>query len=114
MAFAERVIGELAERLATPAGGAASLIVDGSLSADQVALADRDVLLAAALGACECWGEEPACPSCSGDGGVGWVPPDPALYDEYVKPAVLRASSVAEQETTGVPAEAITDQGGVT
>jgi hypothetical protein len=96
MGFAERILGELAERLATPTTGATQVVVNEADSAAHAALADRNVLLAAALGACECWGEDPACSACFG-AGHGWVPPDPALYDECVKPAVLRASTDAYQ-----------------
>ncbi len=93
MGFAERILGELAERLATVPPGDGPTVVPGYGSAAHEALVDRNVLLAAALGACDCWGENPACPDCSGDGCVGWVPPDPELYGEYVAPAVRRASA---------------------
>ena len=48
----------------------------------------RDALLAAALGACECWGQWEECPMCEGDGTSGWVLPDEQLYARYVQPAV--------------------------
>jgi hypothetical protein len=51
-------------------------------------LLERSMLLAAALGACDCWGEDPACPVCSGAGLAGWRPPDPAAFDVFVAPAL--------------------------
>jgi hypothetical protein len=98
MGYAERLLGELAERLATPAPGASpagpvpTVIQAYPVPADE-RLADRCVLLAAALGACDCWGEDPGCEDCSGAGAVGWVPPEPEVYEEYVAPAVRRAAT---------------------
>jgi len=46
--------------------------------------------LAAALGACDCWGEMRDCPYCDGDGSPGWIRPDKRLFALYVYPA-LRA-----------------------
>jgi hypothetical protein len=51
-------------------------------------LLDRDGELAAALGACECWGEDPGCPWCDGLGSPGWTPPDRRLFAFYVHPAI--------------------------
>lgn len=131
MGFAERILGELMERLATPAPSGRPTVLsdlgasrptaepDGAASnpgppdpgirpgtaptatpspddmarAGVEALADRVLLLAAALGACDCWGEHADCPDCSGKGRPGWVPPDPQLYQELVVPAVRRAGS---------------------
>jgi len=95
MGFAERVLGELAERLATVPPGDGPNVVPGYESAAHEALVDRNVLLAAALGACDCWGVDAGCPGCGGEGSAGWVPPDPELYAEYVAPAVRRTSPVA-------------------
>ena len=92
MGFAERILGELAGRLATDTPGAGPNVVPGYESAAHAALLDRSILLAAALGACDCWGEDVGCPACAGAGSVGWVPPDPQLYAEYVAPAVRRTS----------------------
>lgn len=47
-------------------------------------------LLAGAVGACpECWGEDPDCEFCEGDGGPGSFLPEQDSFDEFVKP-VLR------------------------
>jgi hypothetical protein len=92
MGFAERVLGELAERLdVTPPGEGATVIPTYESDAHE-ALVDRDLLLAAALGACDCWGEDPGCPTCGGRGTPGWMPPDPELYADYVEPAVRRTT----------------------
>ncbi|GAA4581623.1 hypothetical protein GCM10023176_62440 [Micromonospora coerulea] len=93
MGFAERVLGELAERLATVPPGDGPNVVPGYESAAHEALVDRNLLLAAALVACDCWGEHAGCPGCGGEGSTGWLPPDPELYAEYVAPAVRRTTS---------------------
>jgi hypothetical protein len=59
-------------------------------------LTDTNLLLAAALGACECWGLRASCALCEGHGTAGWTDPDPALFDELVMPAVIRLSAVAD------------------
>jgi len=102
MGFAERVFGQLAQRLEPDAGvtapGEADAadggpeVVPGQWSAAHEVLVDRNVLLSAALGACECWGEESGCPDCRGEGSVGWMPPDPELYATYVAPAASRST----------------------
>jgi len=60
------------------------------------ALTDTNLLLAAALGACECWGLRASCGLCNGYGTPGWTDPDPALFDELVMPAVIRLSAGAD------------------
>jgi hypothetical protein len=76
---------------------------DGSLSAHSIETTSRDLEvddlveraseLAAALGACDCWGDDPDCPFCHGGGTPGWMPPDRRLFAVYVYPAIrtLRA-----------------------
>ena len=51
-------------------------------------MVDRNSLLAAALGACDCWGVDDVCPFCEGFGATGWTRPDRALFAEFVYPAV--------------------------
>ncbi|WP_182881733.1 hypothetical protein [Microbispora sp. H10949] len=99
MGFAERVLGELAERLATAPPGDGPAVLKAHESAAYQALVDRNTLLAAALGACECWGEDAGCPGCGGEGSAGWVPPDPELYAEYVVPVTRRISSAGPAVT---------------
>lgn len=60
----------------------------------------RVTTLAAALGACDCWGEELHCPFCEGYGVPGWVTPDRRLFAEFVYPAV-RAFSIHRARTNG-------------
>jgi len=56
------------------------------ICAEQMA---RNSVVARALGACDCWGELPACEVCRGRGVSGWRPPDRASFDALVRP-VLR------------------------
>jgi hypothetical protein len=123
MGFGKRVLDELLERLATepltsrptvvpgyladlgvPVGGPTSGSTAGPVTGPAAQeVADRHLLLGAALGACECWGEDPGCAICGGQGSAGWVPPDPELYEEYVAPAVRR--TVDRDLTDHQPAE---------
>lgn len=57
-------------------------------------LVERNSVLAAAVGACDCWGEQADCPFCDGEGSAGWVRPDKQLFARYVYPAV-RALSIS-------------------
>lgn len=64
-----------------------------------------NILLAAALGACECWGLRDDCDLCHGLGSAGWTQPIPELFDEFVGPAIARlpdvsADDLARQGTT--------------
>lgn len=61
-------------------------------------LTDTNLLLAVALGACECWGLRASCGLCEGHGTAGWTEPDPVLFDELVMPAVLRLSAAADSD----------------
>jgi hypothetical protein len=51
-------------------------------------LVERNSVLAAALGACDCWGQHVSCPFCNGVGGPGWTLPDERLFASYVRPAL--------------------------
>jgi len=59
--------------------------------ADEPAI-DTNMLLAAALGACECWGLRADCRMCRGQGSAGWTHPDPELFDDFVGPAIAKMS----------------------
>jgi hypothetical protein len=63
-------------------------------------LLDRNGVLAAALGACDCWGQHIDCPVCGGVGGPGWIRPDERLFASYVRPA-LRAAANVDDEPAG-------------
>lgn len=104
--FAERVFQQMVDRLATelPGGdGPGPGATNGSIAHD--ALADRNVLLAAAVGACDCWGQNPNCAICSGEGSAGWVEPDARLYAEFVEPAVQRSRSAGDHSSDQPPTE---------
>jgi hypothetical protein len=101
--FADRMLGQIIARVRSPDGqqlvSGATMAADATSSAsvirnDQPAKDDTplntNVLLAAALGACECWGFRAGCGMCQGQGVSGWTQPDPALFDEFVKPAITR------------------------
>jgi hypothetical protein len=64
-------------------------------------LLEHNAELAAALGACECWGEEEDCPVCYGEGAAGWVRPDRRLYACYVRPALRRRSPATRRRPAG-------------
>lgn len=54
-------------------------------------LHQRNEDLGDALGACAaCWGRVRDCRECRGRGRSGWREPDPALFEEFVRPAVTR------------------------
>ena len=62
-------------------------------------LRQRNDTLAAALGSCYlCWGEDPLCMHCGGQGQPGASPPDAGLFSELITPAVkaMRAESIAD------------------
>jgi hypothetical protein len=109
LALAERVVAQVVERVAaegtfdagdeTPAERIAAalgnrlarLVLDEESSASRYEeLVERNIMLASALGACDCWGENTDCPICDGEGRAGWLPPEPQLFATYVQP-VARA-----------------------
>jgi hypothetical protein len=66
----------------------------------------RNNNLAAALGACRvCWGEDPRCQVCGGDGGIGAFEIDMRLFNKLVGPALKqvgpRSWLVQEQHGNG-------------
>lgn len=79
-------------------------------------LAERNLALAEALGACDCWGRDPRCHICEGEGGPGWILPDRQLFATYVQPAIrairaqaanarTRPSATNHRTTTDEPKE---------
>lgn len=65
---------------------------------------DINLLLAAALGACDCWGLQGDCHICQGHGLTGWTQPDAELFAEFVQPAIekLSSSTVDSQDQDGM------------
>ena len=57
-----------------------------------------NLLLAAALGACECWGLRADCDVCRGEGSSGWTEPVPELFYEFVGPAIARLPDISADE----------------
>jgi hypothetical protein len=62
----------------------------GRLRDEHALLSARNDLVAAALGACPCFGEDADCRFCRGRGAPGSLPPDPAAFADLVEPAVRR------------------------
>jgi hypothetical protein len=90
VAAEESIAGETpAERIALALGNRLTrLVLDEEARAARFdGLVARNIALASALGACDCWGEHAACPICGGEGAPGWLPPDPPLFATYVRPA---------------------------
>jgi hypothetical protein len=58
-------------------------------------LIDINMLLAAALGACDCWGLRADCTVCQGHGSAGWTEPDPELFEEFIQPATAKLSPIS-------------------
>jgi len=54
--------------------------------------------LADALGACACFGENPKCRNCSGNGRPGVRDPDPRAFEVFVMPALERLNQTKSTE----------------
>ncbi|MDQ1718679.1 MAG: hypothetical protein QOG79_5316 [Mycobacterium sp.] len=98
--FAERVFDQLMQRLTMQVPDAAAPVVDSYDAAAYQALVDRNMILAAAVGACDCWGFESGCAECGGLGVAGWIKPDAGLYGELVEPAIKRMAEMVGDEAT--------------
>jgi hypothetical protein len=64
-------------------------------------LLDRNSALAAAVGACDCWGDDPDCGFCEGEGVPGWATPDEEFFGTYVSPALAAMSSSTTTASNG-------------
>jgi len=71
-----------------------TVIAPDQPTADETPI-NTNILLAAALGACECWGLRPNCDLCRGQGSAGWIRPDPELFEEFVQPAIAKLSGIS-------------------
>lgn len=58
---------------------------------------ERNAELAAACGACVCFGQ-PHCPDCGGEGKPGWQVPDASLFRQYVSPVLERLGAALDEE----------------
>lgn len=88
--FMDRVLQQLVDRVAdTTPHGPTTIIPRFDIELHE-RLSDHNLILATALGACECWGVDRGCPHCGGDGVSGWTTPDRSLFAEYVTPAIIR------------------------
>ena len=56
--------------------------------AEFVQMRERNSALAAALGACDCWGLNLDCEICCGEGKSGWAVPDKELFSLFVAPVL--------------------------
>jgi hypothetical protein len=74
-----------------PAG---NIVVTPEPPAGDEASSSTNLLLAAALGACECWGLRADCSVCRGEGSAGWTEPVPELFYEFVGPAIAKLPDV--------------------
>jgi hypothetical protein len=73
---------------------ASETVITSDQPAADGTLIDINMLLAAALGACDCWGLRADCLACQGHGSAGWTAPDPGLFEEFVQPAVAKLSRI--------------------
>jgi hypothetical protein len=77
--------------------------------AELEALRERNQSLATALGSCPaCWGDDPGCEACAGEGFPGSSVPDKVLFAHYVGPVIellrSRGSRAAKPPPTVPPA----------
>jgi hypothetical protein len=69
---------------------------NSSASASPDEPVDISMLVAAALGACQCWGLRTDCDICGGQGSTGWIMPDRELFEALVEPAIVKMSARPE------------------
>lgn len=72
------------------------VVVTDQRAVDETSV-DINLLLAAALGACECWGSQADCGLCQGQGSAGWIRPEPELFEEFVRPAIDRLAGFRDR-----------------
>ncbi|MEM8616334.1 MAG: hypothetical protein AAGF20_05300 [Pseudomonadota bacterium] len=62
-----------------------------SLAAITEGLQAHSEMIACALGACpSCWGSDPDCTDCAGEGTAGFFLPDEACFETFVIPVIRR------------------------
>lgn len=63
------------------------------------ALLAKIEMLACALGACPtCWGNDPECGDCGGDGLPGAMLPDPQCFERFVEPLLEQLEDEPDRE----------------
>jgi hypothetical protein len=94
---------------ATHEDAASNIVITPEQPDADEALTGTNLLLAAALGACECWGLRADCDVCRGRGSAGWTEPVPELFYEFVGPAIAKLPDVPA-DGSGQPADAGPDR----
>ena len=87
LALGKRLARMIADGDSSAMGNSINDLQDDQLSHYEE-LVDRNTVLAAALGACDCWGQLANCPFCDGSGRPGWILPNEQLFESYVGPAL--------------------------
>lgn len=75
-------------------GGDSDMNLSPEFLAEYEELVERNGVLAAALGACDCWGDHADCEVCHGAGRPGWTFPDKQLFAHFVRPALNAVSKL--------------------
>ena len=101
--FVDTLLDAPAHAARTPGPAVVAAVEDDETAELRAELADlrqANDTMASALGACPyCWGGDVVCRVCRGRGRPGYAPPDPALFHQFVVPALRRVR--AEQSTAG-------------
>lgn len=71
------------------------------LSAQLERMEHRNLFVAGALGACECWGADQACGQCGGWGTPGFFEPEPAAFEAMITPLAQRRSDLLRPHVAG-------------
>lgn len=98
-AYAQRVLNQFVERTLqlTPTGP--ELKEESAYPDDaKESTAAQTLLIAAALGACDCWGRRPDCPACSGEGQILFFTPEASLYEQFILPVAKRMAAMEEPD----------------
>jgi hypothetical protein len=101
---ADLVVDSMADKLLSfiaKADASAQQSTGRSTADDELTL--RNQRLARAIGACSCFGGDPTCANCTGKGRPGWVLPDRAEFEEFIRPALRKVSEVRQSFRGAVP-----------
>lgn len=73
-----------------------------NMTEENAVLRELATNLARALGACEsCWGGDPSCTICRGEGTSGWIRPHTGLFKEFIEPVLYRNNESFSFKSTG-------------